>query len=92
MDEHPVHIECHKVRELDLVLIIVHDDIDPLTMRSVRDMVDDASEDTGASFIVLPESVVRDFRSMNLSEMISLRDALDECITEIAQRDIVGDA
>jgi len=84
-------IRASRVREGDLVLVELYECCDLEEMDELRDSFDDLAHETGAAFLVVPENLIKNIKSMSLSEMVTLQTALEEQIESQVQRDTIGE-
>lgn len=81
-----------KVQDGDLVLVEVRSGLPEVRRDFLQQVLEDTAEDARVHFLVLPEHTVKDIRRLPLTEMLHLRDLLDNLLQEQLENVPVGEA
>ncbi len=84
------NIKAERVREGDLVLVELQEGCDLEDRADLKESFDDLADETGASFLVVPENLIRDVRVMTLAELCTLQEAIEAQIAALVAKDCVG--
>jgi hypothetical protein len=84
------NIKAERVRQGDLVLVELQEGCDLEDRDDLKESFDDLARETGASFLVVPENLIRDFRVMSLPELCVLQEAIEIQIASLVARDVAG--
>ena len=77
------------VKEKDLVLFITQDDITPEDEVKIKQLCEGLADDLEASIVVIPETVLKEARKLDIESLITLREVFDKAIRAYIERDAI---